>query len=293
MHYTEDRIAAVEFEGRKYRSNMLLQKARTDSLERDRLVRAGMEVLTKDTGRALGRIIFVFEIILFLGLIGLLDMDKGYMPSWLSIALIILGGVGFILVVRLRDRLRREAVYEASIGKKEKEKIEREAAADRAQEDAAWQRIISQPGIQPHEAGMQYEAFLKERFDAKEKRWKRADRWRMALGWSLALGLLTALWGYMVWWSDLGSNSILVFWAHAAGLVLCLILAIANWPRREGAADTLGQVDTPHEVPPASDLSSEASPDLDVVRRAAHVNQFWRLGGAGERVPFARCFPPL
>lgn len=238
MRYSDDRIAAIEHEGRKYRSRTLLTKAMRDSDERDRNVRAGREVLKKDTGNAFILIMYVFEAVLFLGVIGLLDMDKGYMPLWLSIVLMILGGLGFLLVVRLRDRLRREAVDEVSLGKRAKEKIEREADAFRVKIDAGWQAIISQPGILLHEAGIQYEEFLKEVFDAEEKRRKRDERWNYSLGGIFALGLLTAFWGYMALSSVERSASGLygATLIHAAGLIFGVVLAVKNWPQRDRTA---------------------------------------------------------
>lgn len=105
--YQDDRIDAVEFEGRKYRSNALLKKVIEDSEERVRNERAGYELMSKDTERAFGRIEGVLWVVSSLGFLGLLEMDADFMPLWLSIALTGLGIVGLFLVSGLRERLRR------------------------------------------------------------------------------------------------------------------------------------------------------------------------------------------
>jgi hypothetical protein len=105
--YQDDRIDAVEFEGRKYRSNALLKKVIEDSEERVRNERAGHELMSKDTERAFGRIDGVLWVVSSLGLLGLLEMDADFMPLWLSIAVTGLGIVGLFLVSHLRERLRR------------------------------------------------------------------------------------------------------------------------------------------------------------------------------------------
>ncbi|MEQ1706882.1 MAG: hypothetical protein ABL864_00950 [Terricaulis sp.] len=107
-----DRIDAVEFEGQKYRSRTLYTKAVTDSHERARNVRAGQEVRKKATNDSFVHIAFVFEAVLFMGVVGLLgDVE---MPMWLAVFVTVTGGIGFFLTVRLMGRLQRAAWLETT-----------------------------------------------------------------------------------------------------------------------------------------------------------------------------------
>ena len=107
LTHADDRIPALEFEGRKYRSNRQLNKAMHESQERQRKQHAGEEALNPGTKRVFEWIINIFIVVTFLGLLGILEGGgEGHAPMWLSIVLMVLGGIGFFLAVRLRDRLR-------------------------------------------------------------------------------------------------------------------------------------------------------------------------------------------
>lgn len=107
MRYSDDRIPAVEFEGRKYRSHVLLTRAIADADQRDKAL-AMLDVRPR-MQRINQWIAWLYAGLAFLAVNALLDYSSGFgmgrhIPQWVSVLLVVVGLWGFFLSVRL-DRL--------------------------------------------------------------------------------------------------------------------------------------------------------------------------------------------
>jgi hypothetical protein len=117
MRYREDRIPAVEYEGRKYRSSTLLTRAMADADRREKALtlwnaRARMLRLSSWMG-------WMFVTVAFVGFSALLDSSAGsgparLVPPWFAGGLVIVGLWGFILSVRLDHVLQKREFDEQS-----------------------------------------------------------------------------------------------------------------------------------------------------------------------------------
>lgn len=280
MRYSDDRIAAVEFEGRKYRSNMLLHRAWAEADERK-----GAERVWKARPKLRTISVLMGYMFFGVGVIGgfalLNDPIVPRLPLWLSVLLLVVGAYGYFLSFRL------DALAELhNLTTKTTKTLPAKSPADAygAKIDAEWHAIISKPAIKPREAFMQYEEFLKN----EEAKRKRQAFWGLDWG-SLALlvalvGLFTFVIGYGLWNSrEYGDGvdfwSLIWFGVHAAALVALLVYGFVKMFIIKPQADALL---TPGPVP----RGRSETTDWDVARRAAILNSFWRMGGAGNRVPF-------
>lgn len=118
MRYREDRIPAVEYEGRKYRSSTLLTRAMADAERREKALtlweaRSRMLRLSAWMG-------WMFVAVAAVGASALLDYAGGIgpgrvVPPWFSAGLVIVGLWGFILSVRLDDVLQKREFDEQSV----------------------------------------------------------------------------------------------------------------------------------------------------------------------------------